>query len=223
MSTEDSPQGNLKQYLATFIKNEDWSGLYTAVDHLVRYDSKLTTLLNAGAFKAEVEERFNRYFSKKGKASLRRVADAGHVALLFIDLDNFKYLNDTMGHIAGDAALHGVEGALSEVLRQTDIKGRFGGEELLVAVEVENDGDYYIVAEKLRAKIQAMEILFEGKLIKVTASIGVSRLVAEDTYEALVTRANWLMKYAKAHGKNRAVPEGDADVTAWIAQHQPAQ
>jgi|GEM_PF-6715506 len=217
MSVEDSTSGNLKQYLETFIKNEDWSGLYNAVDHLVRYDSKLTTLLNAPAFKTEVQERYSRYFIKKGRAA------TGHVALLFIDLDNFKDLNDTMGHLAGDEVLHGVEGVLSEVLRQTDITGRFGGEELLVAIETEDEGDYYLVAEKLRAKIQAMGVMFEGKLVKVTASIGVSRLVAGDTYEGWMTRANWLMKYAKAHGKNRAVPEGDADVMAWIAEHQLTQ
>jgi len=210
------------------------------MDHLIRYDPKLRTLLNFPSFEDEVLKVYGRYFRRKG-AYARRTADAtipheslaspgsttigvpggmGRLAMLFIDLDDFKKLNDTKGHFAGDAALRKVAEVLSEGLREADIKGRFGGEELVVAIETENEFDHFRVAEKIRRLIEASTVEYAGEKIKVTASIGAAELLPGETFNQLVDRANWAMKYAKAHGKNKAVPGDMTEVVEWVAEHR---
>jgi diguanylate cyclase (GGDEF)-like protein len=228
-----------REKIKFFMDQGDLAGTWNFVEHLMRYDRKLPTLLNNVAFKDEVMKVYRRYFAKKSGES-RRVADAdkgreaqptgattfavsggpGRLGLLFIDLDNFKTLNDTQGHLAGDEALKKVAEILSEGLREADIKGRFGGEEFLVAIETEHEGEHFRVGEKIRRLIEAADVEYGGKNIHMTASIGAAELRPDETYEQLVERANWAMKFGKAHGKNRAVPEEMTEVEEWVAQQK---
>jgi diguanylate cyclase (GGDEF)-like protein len=221
-----------KALINHFVTLGDGPAVHSLMEHKLKYDAKLPTLLNSAAFRDEVLKMYRRQFTGR-PGSVRRGADThpgvavpegtisgptgqGRLAILFIDLDDFKKLNDTRGHLAGDAALRAVAAVLSEGLRENDIKGRFGGEELVVALETENDRDHFLVAEKLRRLIEGLEIPYENSTLKVTASIGGAEHRAGESYEQLVDRANWTMKYAKANGKNRAVPNEIDDVGAWI-------
>ena len=133
------------------------------------------------------------------------------LALLFIDLDGFKEINDRYGHAAGNAVLRGVARALEMAVRSTDIAGRYGGDEfVLVLVDADYEGANR-VAEEARRRIRELRIEVEdGTEVGVTASIGISfhagredSLVAADD---LFAEADAALYIAKAHGGNRVHP-----------------
>lgn len=125
-------------------------------------------------------------------------------ALLFIDLDRFKTVNDMLGHDIGDLLLQQVAKRLQSCLREEDTLARIGGDEFIVLIaRTNNDGDAGVIASKLLASIEAPFVV-DGHHLRVTASIGVSRYPANGTNaHQLMTRADSAMYLAKAEGKNR--------------------
>jgi diguanylate cyclase (GGDEF)-like protein len=123
--------------------------------------------------------------------------------ILFIDIDNFKFFNDTYGHIIGDKVLHIVANTLRHNLRDTDTAGRWGGEEFLaIAFDIGED-ELKVLAEKLRMLVKQTVIPAKGNIPSITISIGATLVRANDTLESLVHRADKLMYQSKAEGKNR--------------------
>ena len=127
--------------------------------------------------------------------------------LLFVDLDNFKHINDTLGHEAGDRVLQMVASTLRQNLRQTDTVIRWGGEEFLVLVEASHLVGLREVSEKLRNLVEHSHLACADVEIGVTASIGATLVRATDTLETLVARADHLMYQSKLAGKNRVTME----------------
>ena len=123
--------------------------------------------------------------------------------LLFIDLDNFKRANDTYGHELGDRLLRMVAGTMHNNLRGNDVVIRWGGEEFLVLLEIPEAENLLRVAEKLRNLIAHSRIQSGGQNVSVSASIGASLVLPEDTPESLVARTDGLMYASKTHGRNR--------------------
>ena len=152
----------------------------------------LTRLPNHTAWLEAVEREFAR--SKR----------EGHsMAVLMIDLDHFKAVNDQHGHPAGDEVLRGVAEAVRESLRQHDIPGRYGGEEFGVLLPGSDAASAEAIAERVRRKIEWAS--FAGEL-KITASIGCAAIHANDLFPAsLVARADRALYEAKAAGRNRAM------------------
>ena len=128
----------------------------------------LTGLLNRGVFYERLGIEFRR--------SLRYRRP---IALLMIDLDHFKLVNDEHGHPYGDFVLAETAAAIREELRESDIVGRYGGEEFVVMLpETERDAAR-TVAEKLRATVAARDLTRDGTAVQMTISVGVSGLPAE--------------------------------------------
>jgi diguanylate cyclase len=131
----------------------------------------------------------------------RRAAES---ALLFIDLDRFKHINDSWGHAAGDAVLKAVGARLAKGLRASDTVARLGGDEfvvLLPALTVPPNAE--AIARKL---LEALErpIEFEGRILQVSASVGIVHFHdASETAEALMHRADTAMYAAKAAGRGQ--------------------
>jgi diguanylate cyclase (GGDEF)-like protein len=126
------------------------------------------------------------------------------LSFLIIDLDHFKSINDTHGHLAGDMVLKRVASLLTKSCRGTDLVGRYGGEELCVVLEHTSLEQAVLVAEKLRAAIAGLELASEGKPFAITASIGVAEAAPDDqTVEDLVRRADRALYRAKGGGRNR--------------------
>ena len=152
----------------------------------------LTRLPNHTAWLEAVEREFAR--SKR----------EGHsMAVLMLDLDHFKAINDAHGHPAGDEVLRGVAEALREALRLHDVPGRYGGEEFGAVLPACDAPGAEAIAERVRAKIEWAS--FAGSL-KVTASIGCAALEANDLFAAsLIARADRALYAAKAAGRNRAM------------------
>jgi diguanylate cyclase (GGDEF)-like protein len=135
-----------------------------------------------------------------------RVGDS--LAFVLLDLDNFKQVNDTHGHQAGDAVLRAVGQVLHTGVRQVDLAGRYGGEEFaLILPETDLPGALKL-AERLRAALETTSVeLPDGKALQVTASFGVALKDELFSADELVAVADEALYAAKRAGKNRVVPQ----------------
>jgi diguanylate cyclase (GGDEF)-like protein/PAS domain S-box-containing protein len=125
-------------------------------------------------------------------------------ALLFIDIDFFKRVNDRYGHEAGDKVLATVAQTLRANLRTTDCIGRWGGEEFLVILREIDTADVSKVAEKLRIMVaNSRPHLPHGEVTPVTISIGAATSQEHDTIETLLQRADRYLSHSKDQGRNR--------------------
>ncbi|WP_411836129.1 diguanylate cyclase [Pseudomonas chlororaphis subsp. aurantiaca] len=126
---------------------------------------------------------------------------------LLLDLDHFKRLNDTYGHLAGDQVLSGFARHLESCLRKSDIVCRWGGEEFIVLLKDTDSATALKIAEKIRLLIEQQRYAYEGKNMQLTVSIGVTTLQADDTLHSLLSRADHAMYRAKQTGRNRTCVE----------------
>lgn len=127
------------------------------------------------------------------------------VAVL-LDVDDFKQVNDTHGHAAGDALLIAVGQTLSAELRTTDLVGRWGGEEFALLLPDVGLDDAIPLAERVRQAVAAIAVPHGGgALLRCTVSIGLTEVTPQDSFDLLINRADQAMYRAKASGKNRIV------------------
>lgn len=159
---------------------------------MLRADTdRLTGLLNKGAFR----DRIN--------GEISRAQRYNHpVSLAFIDLDNFKQINDTQGHARGDKLLQQVSETITHAIRKTDIAGRIGGDEFTVFFP---ETDKEQVCKAIEKLVSELDIMTSQSGWQVTASIGVvSYTKVCDTYDTMLGKADKLMYVAKEKGKNAA-------------------
>lgn len=133
------------------------------------------------------------------------------LGLLFVDLDNFKQINDTLGHAVGDEALKRLASCLASAVRAADTVSRYGGDEFLVLLtEVSHGSDAILVADKMIALISAPSHIGDH-VLRMTASIGIS-IYPDDGDDALtlIERADAAMYHAKRQGLGRSVFQADA-------------
>jgi diguanylate cyclase (GGDEF)-like protein len=126
------------------------------------------------------------------------------LALLFVDLDGFKVVNDTFGHDAGDVLLKEIASRLRTCLREGDVIGRIGGDEFVVLIEEFNDAERLaLVAQKILETV-ARPVLVRGQECQVTSSVGISAYPQDGRdSQALLRNADSAMYRAKEQGKNR--------------------
>lgn len=153
----------------------------------------LTKLANRALFRDRVEHALDRAVRKRAP-----------LAVMFLDLDNFKSVNDSLGHAAGDELLVSVTERLQSCLRTTDTPARLGGDEFAVLVEdIERTEDAVCVAERIRSLISA-PFSISGTEIFVSTSIGIATTAtALESPEELLRNADVAMYTAKSNGKNR--------------------
>jgi diguanylate cyclase (GGDEF)-like protein len=152
----------------------------------------LTGLLNRRAFQAFASDAMS-YFRRYKRP----------IAILVIDIDLFKRVNDTFGHAAGDDVIRGVGKVVSEAARTTDKVSRFGGEEFVVLLREIDEAGLLLFAERVRAAMAAAAIAARGGAIPVTVSIGVALATENDRdIEDLIERADLGLYAAKSAGRN---------------------
>lgn len=144
--------------------------------------------------------RNRRYVRRHLESLLRSGATA---AVLVIDVDRFKPLNDSHGHAAGDAALKQVAERLREHLRAVDVVARYGGEEFLVVMAGAGEEEAAAVAERLRAAVADAPVMAGSLALPVTVSIGVAVARGQAAADALIAAADAALYRAKEGGRNR--------------------
>jgi diguanylate cyclase (GGDEF)-like protein len=162
-----------------------------------RIDTK-TGLLNASTWEREAT------------AEMTRAVRTGiPLAIALVDIDHFKAVNDTHGHLVGDKALRAVTDALRSQLRAYDLAGRFGGEEFAILLPHAREADAHTVAERLRVHIASLSIPIRdndesGPYVKVTISVGVAALdSASRELNDMLAAADAALYHAKETGRNK--------------------
>lgn len=143
-------------------------------------------------------QRFNEEFSFASRQGLP-------LSLLMFDIDHFKLINDTYGHLAGDQVLQEVCEMIAAMIRQDDVFCRYGGEEFVIIMRNTICQDAVNLAERIRIKVASTPVTFDGQSIKVTVSLGVASLDQQNyrDYIALVADADRYLYRSKGSGRNR--------------------
>ena len=132
------------------------------------------------------------------------------LSLMMIDVDHFKKINDTFGHIAGDHVLREVAGAVATMVRREECFARYGGEEFALVQPEAAPDKVRVFAEKIRAAIAERKVQFEGREIVVTASIGVARIGSgTPDVPSFLAAADQKLYEAKRSGRNKLVTQDD--------------
>jgi diguanylate cyclase (GGDEF)-like protein len=186
----------LDALLSTAAAALESSRLHSAARELAHIDG-LTRLPNRRRFETDMDAEWER---------CRRYGRP--MALVMLDLDHFKRLNDEYGHLTGDQALRGVADALTHVLRTSDTGYRYGGEELALLLRETSMREAIAVAERVRQAVEGVRV--DDSAVRVTASLGVAeRRAGMLSPEELVSAADAALYTAKHAGRNRVVADTD--------------
>jgi len=143
-------------------------------------------------------------------ASLRREMDLAHrhrtpLALVMLDIDHFKNVNDRHGHLVGDCVLRDVAEHAGACVRSSDMLFRYGGEEFVMLLSNTDAAGAHRLAERIRRAVENLRCRYATTSIRVTASLGVTCLLDGDEPETLFARADAALLQAKREGRNRVV------------------
>lgn len=148
-----------------------------------------------------------RHFFELAEQELRRARrDGTPLAVCMVDIDLFKRLNDHHGHALGDRVLAIVAGCCQSVLRDSDVLGRYGGEEFVIALPLADLDMATTIAERLREKVSSLKLPMLGDETPLTVTAGISRVEeGESRIDPALLRADQALYVGKAQGRNRVV------------------
>lgn len=155
----------------------------------------LTGLHNRGYWEQCLQLEFERYIRTQQPTSL-----------IMLDIDHFKQVNDTQGHLAGDAVIRQLADIIRQMIRTTDIAGRYGGEEFAILLLNTSAANAEILAERLRYAVETQAIPYEGEKLMVTISLGIA--AADNSfadYQSWLEKADQSLYQAKERGRNQFV------------------
>jgi diguanylate cyclase (GGDEF)-like protein len=191
VSPVKTPNGETSNYVVVSADISERKSLEEKMRHLANFD-QLTDLPN----RSLVNDRTQQALSVAKR-------DKTHMALMFLDLDKFKPINDTLGHNMGDMLLKEASKRMQDCVRESDTVGRIGGDEFIVLLSTVDSGlDALLVAEKIRYALN-QPFVFGGNDLHISSSIGLAIYPdhGEDA-ETLVKNADTAMYYAKEAGRN---------------------
>jgi diguanylate cyclase len=163
--------------------------------HQISRTDGLTGLLNRKTWEQSLRHEFKRFQRYQHSCSL-----------IMFDIDYFKRINDSYGHTAGDEVIRRTAAALREGLRDSDVAGRYGGEEFAVILVDTDAAGAKVVAERLRTTIEAASVPFEEHVINFTISLGIAELTPKISDPTMwIDTADRGLYNAKRSGRNQAV------------------
>ena len=223
-----------KPHFLTFSarSHKDATGIVTRISGTARDVTEQKAFQHQLSYHAEhdlLTGIFNRhYFQEELERTVARVARNGsECALFYIDLDQFKYINDTLGHAAGDRLLVDVATLLAAHVREGDLLARFGGDEFTLLLYNIDKKDVLRAADNFRSLCDNFRFTEEGKSFNISCSIGIAMIDANvSSAEKLLSHADIACNTAKKQGRNRAkiydpADLGKADMAAdmnWASQ-----
>jgi diguanylate cyclase (GGDEF)-like protein len=186
-------------------------GIYFFISRLLRKITEAQQKLVELATIDDLTQLYNRrYFFERFNQEMERAKRYERpLSCILIDIDHFKRVNDTYGHLAGDMVLTDIARILKNHCRQSDLAGRYGGEELIVLLPETDFAGAMIIAERIREIIEKYEAVNgKGLVIQVTVSMGVASLSGAelrtiDKNERIVQYADDALLSAKKAGRNR--------------------
>lgn len=185
-------------YIATMLAADIQAGFNKL--KIVSEIDDLTKLFNHRTFKFLTDKIIHHAERKSSK-----------LAILMIDADNLKRVNDRYGHEAGNLLLVNIAQCLTSVLRASDIAARYGGDEFVILLNDCDKSNALQVAERLTAEFKATQVRFQGETIQLSASIGIACLPEHGhQLDMLLSKADQAMYASKRQGNNRVTPYTDA-------------
>ncbi|MCA1767451.1 MAG: GGDEF domain-containing protein, partial [Idiomarina sp.] len=189
------------QFAVTVIAASAWFGL--TVPTLIAHNQLLTRQVSEdGLTRTASREHFMQRADALIKLSKRQNKP---LSLIMFDVDDFKKINDSYGHIAGDQALVQITNRVASALRSSDVLGRFGGDEFMILLPGSSVNYAEETAERLRVEIG--KTMLVGTEHYFSCSFGVAQVVANEHIMATIDRADKALLEAKRHGKNRIEKE----------------
>lgn len=177
--------------------------------HDTTENEKLLKKLRVQAAFDPLMDIYNRgTFFELAQAMFQDSASRNHsYALLMIDIDYFKHVNDSYGHPSGDFVLKTVSDTIKEAFRQDDLIGRYGGEEIVVLLEKISTERAFSAAEELRTTIERTPVVYHDHIIPITISIGIAFSSAGTVHslETMLSQADTAMYNAKDNGRNQTI------------------
>ncbi|GIW65146.1 MAG: hypothetical protein KatS3mg093_125 [Candidatus Parcubacteria bacterium] len=170
------------------------------------YEDELTKLLNRRGFFKLAEPIFKEIKYVKSYPNKRKNFKINNLSIILLDIDNFKKINDNYGHLIGDQVLILVANTIKNRLRDIDLVGRYGGEEIVIMLLGANKKSAYNIAEEIREKIASSYLkINKNKKLTITVSLGIAELTKEKDLAELIKKADQAMYQAKKTGKNRTI------------------
>lgn len=168
---------------------------------LRRYQARIAALATTDQLTELLNRRGFDLLANQAIQEARR--NPSPLCALLLDLDNFKDLNDSHGHLAGDEVLRGFANKLRDNLRQSDIICRWGGEEFILLLKDTSPEQARLLAEKIRQQTAQNNFSYQGASLHITTSIGLAELHPDDSLSELLARADRALYRAKQSGRNR--------------------
>ncbi|MEH6450088.1 MAG: GGDEF domain-containing protein [Oleispira sp.] len=200
-SEENTRETELTHQLAGMqIKLDEMESLAKVAQHAIEEQRKkamhdaLTGLPNRESYQQRVKQEIHR---------IERYG--GSLSLMVCDIDLFKRINDSYGHLAGDKVLKIIAKSLQRNLRDSDFIARFGGEEFVALMPETSAEEAKIVAEKLRTKVEGSPFNFKKEPVQITISFGISQFAPGETIEEVFERADKALYKAKDNGRNQVI------------------
>ena len=172
-------------------------------------DESFQRQMYTSALRDALTHAYNKRYFQDRIDSEFRFADRHRVplSLIMIDIDHFKPVNDTHGHLAGDAVLTEISAAIARSIRNEDVFSRYGGEEFAIICRATSERDTAILAERLRRLVAGLQVVHDGTPIAVTISVGVATCPADEIADAtdLIAAADRALYRAKQRGRDCVV------------------
>jgi diguanylate cyclase (GGDEF)-like protein len=203
-------EAGANDYVAKPYDNEELQARIRVGQRMLEMQSRLLEARDALAHQAMHDPLtgvFNRraILDRLGREISRAKRENGSLSVGMFDIDRFKNINDTHGHLAGDEALVAFTRCIQDGLREYDCVGRYGGEEFLVIAPGSMGLNKESLYERLRARIAESVITTNAGTVSLTVSIGVAPGTGRSTVDALLAAADAALYQAKAGGRNRVV------------------
>jgi diguanylate cyclase len=173
------------------VNKKELEQLNAKLEQVSQTDS-LTQLANRGHWESTLRQEF-----------LRIKRSGGRSTLLMCDIDHFKRVNDVHGHSCGDEALRHIAKLVKQTLRETDIAGRYGGEEFAITLLDTDQAGALTIAQRLREVIEANPVQYKSQLVNLTVSIGIAAFADEyKCHERWIEAADKALYHSKHNGRN---------------------
>lgn len=169
------------------------------------YKDELTKLYNRRGFKEESHKFLNEVIASKKYKHRRQSVIIKNFSLIVFDIDNFKKINDTYGHPAGDMVIKNLSKIILENVRSIDLIARWGGEEFVVGLVGASENDAFRIADDIRGQVLNSKLNWRKKSLRFTISGGVADLSKTKSFDNLFGGADKALYSAKKSGKNKIV------------------